>query len=73
MQPKSGRVIFDGKDVTSLPLQKRARLGLGRTFQTPVVPEELTVAEVFKAARQAFEPYLTPDDAEWGAEPGWLP
>ncbi|WP_245450222.1 ABC transporter ATP-binding protein [Rhizobium anhuiense] len=68
MQPKSGRVIFDGKDVTSLPLQKRARLGLGRTFQTPVVPEELTVAEVFKAARQAFAPYLTPDDAEWGAE-----
>ncbi|MGM5058325.1 ABC transporter ATP-binding protein [Rhizobium sp. 814_E9_N1_1] len=68
MQPKSGRVIFDGKDVTSLPLQKRARLGLGRTFQTPVVPEELTVAAVFKAARQAFVPYLTPDDAEWGAE-----
>lgn len=68
MQPKSGRVIFDGKDVTSLALQKRARLGLGRTFQTPVVPEELTVAEVFKGARQAFVPYLTPDDAEWGAE-----
>lgn len=68
MQPKSGRVIFDGKDVTSLALQRRARLGLGRTFQTPVVPEELTVAEVFKGARQAFVPYLTPDDAEWGAE-----
>lgn len=67
-QPKSGRVIFNGRDVTSLPLQQRARLGLGRTFQTPVVPEELTVAEVFKAARQAFTPYLTPDDAEWGAE-----
>lgn len=68
MQPKSGRVLFEGSDVTALPLQKRARLGLGRTFQTPVVPEELTVAQVFKAARQAFMPYLTPDDAEWGAD-----
>lgn len=68
IRPKSGRVVFKGRDVTDLPLQKRARLGLGRTFQTPVAPEELTVAQVFKAARQAYQPYLTPDDAEWGAE-----
>lgn len=68
IQPKSGRVFFKGTDVTALPLQKRARLGLGRTFQTPVVPEELTVAQVFKAARQAYSPYLAPDDAEWGAD-----
>lgn len=67
IQPKTGRVRFKGQDVTHLPLQKRARLGLGRTFQTPVVPEELTVAEVMKAARQAYRPYVTPDDAEWGA------
>ena len=67
LQPKTGRVILNGADVTRLPLQRRARLGLGRTFQTPVVPEGLTVAEVLKAARQAYAPYLTPDDAEWGA------
>jgi branched-chain amino acid transport system ATP-binding protein len=68
LRPKSGTVTFKGDDVTSLPLQKRSRLGIGRTFQTPVVPEELTVAEVFKAARQAYKPYLTPDDAEWGSD-----
>ena len=68
LQPKTGRVILKGADVTRLPLQRRARLGLGRTFQTPVVPEDLTVAEVLKAARQAHAPYLTPDDAEWGAD-----
>ena len=67
IRPKSGRVTLGGRDVTALPLQRRARLGLGRTFQTPLVPEDLTVAEVFKAARQAYAPYLTPDDAEWGA------
>jgi branched-chain amino acid transport system ATP-binding protein len=68
LRPKSGTVTFKGGDVTSLPLQKRSRLGIGRTFQTPVVPEELTVAEAFKAARQAYKPYLTPDDAEWGSD-----
>ncbi len=33
-----------------------------------MVPEELTVGETFKAARQAFRPWLTRFDAEYGAE-----
>ncbi len=66
--PKSGKVMFEGKDVTALPLYERARLGIGRTFQTPVVPDELTVGETFKAVRQAYRPYLTRFDAEYGAE-----
>lgn len=32
--PSSGRVELFGRDVTSLPARKRARLGLSRTFQT---------------------------------------
>ncbi|WP_051048656.1 ABC transporter ATP-binding protein [Rhodopseudomonas sp. B29] len=66
--PKSGKVRFKEEDVTSLPLHARARLGIGRTYQTPVIPDELTVEETFKAARQAFPPYLTKYDAEYGAE-----
>ena len=66
--PQTGSVRFMGHDVTALPLHRRAQLGIGRTFQTPVVPESLTVAEVLKASRQAYRPYLTPDDSEWGAE-----
>lgn len=66
--PKTGRVVFKGKDVTSLPLFQRARLGLGRTYQTPLVCDELTVGETFKAARQAYKPYLTRFDAEYGAD-----
>ncbi len=68
LRPKSGRVTYEGKDITALPLFARSRLGIGRTFQTPVVPDELTVGETFKAARQAFMPYLTRFDAEYGAE-----
>jgi branched-chain amino acid transport system ATP-binding protein len=68
MAPKSGTVTFKGQNVTSMPLHERARIGIGRTYQTPVIPEELTVGETFKAARQAFRPYLTKFDAEYGAE-----
>ena len=67
-QPKSGKVFLSGDDITKLPLYERARLGVGRTYQTPVVPDELTVGETLKAARQAFKPYLTRFDAEYGAE-----
>ena len=68
LQPKAGTVTFKGKDVTALSLHARARIGIGRTFQTPVIPENLTVGETFKAARQAYRPYLTKFDAEYGAE-----
>jgi len=66
-RPKSGNVVFEERDITSLPLFERARLGIGRTYQTPLVPEDLTVGEAFKAARQAFKPWLTRMDAEYGA------
>jgi branched-chain amino acid transport system ATP-binding protein len=66
--PDRGRVMLGGQDITSLKLFARARLGLGRSYQSPVVPEALTVAEVFYAARQAYKPFLTHFHAEWAAE-----
>ncbi len=65
--PKSGKVFLEGRDINNLSLFQRARLGIGRTYQTPIVPEELTVGETMKAARQAFRPWLTRFDAEYGA------
>jgi ABC-type branched-subunit amino acid transport system ATPase component len=49
-----GTVELNARDVTRLPAYRRARLGLGRTFQTPIVPNQLTVAEVLTAAREAW-------------------
>ena len=66
-RPKTGKVSYQGRDITSLPLFERARIGIGRTYQTPLVPEDLTVGEALKAARQAFRPWLTRFDAEYGA------
>ena len=65
--PKTGSVYFQGKNINHLKLFERARLGIGRTYQTPLVCEELTVGETFKAARQAYKPYLTRYDAEYAA------
>jgi ABC-type branched-subunit amino acid transport system ATPase component len=39
----------------------RARLGLGRTFQAPLVPTSLSVGETLRAARDAYSPQVTPD------------
>jgi branched-chain amino acid transport system ATP-binding protein len=33
LKPDSGRVSFAGRDLSSVPTHKRARLGIGRTFQ----------------------------------------
>ena len=64
---KAGDVHFKGRKINKLRLFERARIGIGRTYQTPVVCEELTVGETFKAARQAYRPYLNRFDAEYAA------
>lgn len=44
-QPTSGRILLDGVDVTHLPSDKVARLGVGRTFQTTNLFEQATVLD----------------------------
>jgi branched-chain amino acid transport system ATP-binding protein len=43
--PTSGRIVFDGQDVTGLPAHEMARRGLARTFQVYTAAGDLTVAE----------------------------
>jgi branched-chain amino acid transport system ATP-binding protein len=43
--PVSGRIQLFGQDVTNWPIHRRARLGLGRTFQRLELFGSLTVAE----------------------------
>jgi len=45
LTPTSGRVVFDGNDVSRMPPQARARLGFGRTFQISQTLTSLTVLE----------------------------
>jgi branched-chain amino acid transport system ATP-binding protein len=49
--PTTGRIVFDGHDITNLPVHKRAGLGLGRTWQSLELFDDLTVEEnLFVAA-----------------------
>ena len=52
--PTSGRIIFDGQDVTQVPASSRVGLGMARTFQITEIFPELTVHEnVLSAAEVA--------------------
>lgn len=43
--PTSGKIIFNGMDVTNVPSYKMARLGVARTFQVVRPLKEMTVFE----------------------------
>ncbi len=53
LRPDAGRVIFDGVDLAPLPLHRRARLGIARTFQNVGIFDGLTVAENLMVAMDA--------------------
>ena len=48
-----GTVVFNGKDITTAPAHGIARAGLTRTFQTPQLPDALTVRQVIETAQIA--------------------
>lgn len=54
MRPTAGRIVLRGNDVTAAPPYERARLGIGRTFQTSTIFAELTTLENVRLAAQAF-------------------
>jgi ABC-type branched-subunit amino acid transport system ATPase component len=64
----AGRVELGGRDITSLPAHRRARLGLARTFQSPLVPTDLTVGETLDVARVAHSPKLGKDAVDKARE-----
>ena len=64
---QQGEVFLDGKSLAGLDIFQRARLGMARTYQSPVVPNALTVGETLRAARKAYTPYMSVHDAEWAA------
>ncbi|MBR1219572.1 ABC transporter ATP-binding protein [Bradyrhizobium sp. U87765 SZCCT0131] len=51
--PSAGRIVFDGRDVTALPMHERARLGLVRSFQIVSILPAFSVLENVALAAQA--------------------
>ncbi|CAN5343320.1 branched-chain amino acid ABC transporter ATP-binding protein/permease [soil metagenome] len=61
VRPTSGSVELLGVDVTSVPVQRRAARGLGRTFQEMEMINELSVRESLLVSRVS-----TPDSPSFG-------
>ncbi len=45
VRPSGGKVFFNGKNVTAIPMYKRARMGMGYLSQEPSIFRKLTVQE----------------------------
>ena len=43
--PDSGKIIFDGKDITNYPTYKRVKMGIARTYQVPRPIKDLPIIE----------------------------
>jgi branched-chain amino acid transport system ATP-binding protein len=48
--PTSGHVVFDDRDITRMPVHRRSRRGIGRTFQRLEAFGSLTVADNIRTA-----------------------
>lgn len=47
-KPDSGKIILDGEDITDLPINERAKKGIGFAFQQPVRFKGITVFDLIK-------------------------
>jgi branched-chain amino acid transport system ATP-binding protein len=70
IHPDSGRIFFQGNDITKLPIYRRVRMGLCRSFQVVNVFPELTVFDniqipllaLRKRAHRMFRPVAAERD-----------
>lgn len=55
IRPDAGRIEFEGRDITRLPMYQRARLGIGYLSQEPSVFRKLTVEENIRAILETLD------------------
>lgn len=55
IRPDSGQIFFRGEEITSLPMYKRARLGIGYLSQEPSIFRKLTVEENVMAILETLD------------------
>jgi len=60
---RSGRILFEGEDITSLPVWERARRGITLAWQEPARFEGLTVRQYLLLSRQVSKKGPPPEEA----------
>jgi len=55
IHPDEGKIIFDNKEITNLPMYKRARYGIGYLSQEPSIFRRLTVEENIMAILETLQ------------------
>ncbi|MFP4032151.1 MAG: ABC transporter ATP-binding protein [Desulfococcaceae bacterium] len=53
IEPDEGRIVFEGRDITGLPIHQRVGLGLARSYQITSIFERLTVRQNLALSIQA--------------------
>ena len=53
-KPDSGEIIFDGKNITNLEINERAKMGISFAFQQPVKFKGITVYDLLKIASKRY-------------------
>src|SRR3954462_14146635 len=56
-RPQSGRIRFQGRDISGMPTHQRAALGMGRTFQNVGLVKTETVLGNLLTAQHDVVPY----------------
>ena len=51
-KPDSGQILLEGKDITELPINERAKLGMAFAFQQPVRFKGITVFDLLKLSAE---------------------
>ena len=72
-EPTTGRIEFQGEDITTLPISERARRGITLAWQEPARFEGLTVSEYLEVGRRhASHTALRPGECleKVGLDPG---
>ncbi|MFH0772523.1 MAG: LPS export ABC transporter ATP-binding protein [Candidatus Omnitrophota bacterium] len=55
IEPDGGRIVFDNRDITNLPMHRRARCGIGYLAQEPSIFRKLTVEENIMAILETLK------------------
>src|ERR1700746_295446 len=55
IQPLTGRILLDGEDITSMPMYKRARRGIGYLSQEPSIFRKLSVEDNILAILETLD------------------